>query len=523
MTEEKQIRCAIYTRKSTTEGSDQDFTSLDAQRESAESYIDSQKHQGWIVLSQKYDDFGYTGANIDRPALKQLMEDIKNKQVDCVVVYKVDRLSRSLLDFANLLNLFDEQGVTFVSITQHFNTQSSMGRLTLNILLSFAQFEREIISERTSDKMGAARKKGKFVGGRPALGYNLDTENHCLVVNPKEATIIKEIFNLYLQKKSILQVATILNEHGYRSKKYIRKGNLTGGNLFNITSTNHILRNVIYIGKVNYRGTIYPGEHQPIIDEEIFNKAQEILSSRRPVIRLRKTKYRSILSNIFRCKTCNRAMIYSYAKKRNYRYKYYVCTNAIKRGHESCPTRMLNAQRTEEMILDLIRDISSFPELDPKTWIMIPSDKRIEIFHNLVERIEYDGKDRKLYIKLINEEKLHTFDINLRVQDEKNQDKKPDIKDEPKIRQQLILAHQVQQMLDSGKLENLDKVSEWTNISRQRINQIMNLLFLAPAIQEEILLSDPEKLCAISEVKLRPIIRNSSWQKQIAVWKKLLQ
>src|SRR3989338_8358273 len=172
--EKKIIRCAIYTRKSTSEGLDQDFTTLDNQRESAESYIQSQKSQGWTAISEQYNDGGFTGANIDRPALQKLMDDIKTQKVDCVVVYKVDRLSRSLIDFVKLLQFFEENKVTFVSVTQHFNTQTSMGRLTLNILLSFAQFEREIISERTKDKMGAARRKGRFVGGRPALGYDLD-------------------------------------------------------------------------------------------------------------------------------------------------------------------------------------------------------------------------------------------------------------------------------------------------------------------------------------------------------------
>src|SRR3990167_4912411 len=212
--ETKVIRCAIYTRKSTTEGLDQDFTSLDNQRESAESYIQSQKSQGWIAIPDKYDDGGFTGANIDRPALQTLTDDIKAGKVDCVVVYKVDRLSRSLIDFVRLLQFFEENKITFVSVTQHFDTNTSMGRLTLNILLSFAQFEREIISERTKDKMGAARRRGKWTGGRPALGYDLDRQNRCLIVNPKEAELVREIFLLYLKEKSLFKVAELLNQKG---------------------------------------------------------------------------------------------------------------------------------------------------------------------------------------------------------------------------------------------------------------------------------------------------------------------
>ena len=195
--EKRIVNCAIYTRKSVSDGLERDFTTLDAQRESCESYIASQKNEGWICLPEEYDDGGFTGANTDRPALQRMMTDIKANKINCVVVYKVDRLSRSLLDFAELLSTFEAHNVTFVSVTQHFNTQNSMGRLTLNILLSFAQFEREIISERTRDKMGAAKRKGKWIGGRPPLGYNIDKDKHKLVINPKEAELVRKIFDTY--------------------------------------------------------------------------------------------------------------------------------------------------------------------------------------------------------------------------------------------------------------------------------------------------------------------------------------
>lgn len=233
---QEEIRCAIYTRKSTSEGLSEDFTSLDAQRESGESYIQSQKSQGWIAMPDQYNDGGFTGANMDRPAMQQLLEDIKQGKVNCVVVYKVDRLSRSLLDFVKLLQFFEDHKVAFVSVTQHFNTNTSMGRLTLNILLSFAQFEREIISERTRDKIGAAKKKGKWVGGRPALGYDLDKGNHRIVVNPKEAELIRLTFDLYIREKSLLTVAQILNERGFRTKAHLRKGKPSGAVKFKNTT-----------------------------------------------------------------------------------------------------------------------------------------------------------------------------------------------------------------------------------------------------------------------------------------------
>ncbi len=199
------IRCAIYTRKSTEEGMDQEFNSLVAQREAAEAFILSQREQGWRVVLDHYDDPGFSGGNVERPALKQLLADVEARRVDCVVVYKVDRLSRSLLDFASIIGLLDRNGVTFVSVTQQFNTNSSLGRLTLNILLSFAQFEREIISERTRDKVYAARRKGKWTGGHPVLGYDLDVRGGSIHVNPEEAAIVRRIFQTFVRKRSLME------------------------------------------------------------------------------------------------------------------------------------------------------------------------------------------------------------------------------------------------------------------------------------------------------------------------------
>src|SRR5450631_620919 len=227
------IRCAIYTRKSTEEGLDQDFNSLHAQREAAEAYIKSQKQLGLVQLAEHYDDGGFSGSNLDRPALQRLLDDIEAHRIDCVVVYKVDRLSRSLLDFARLVDRFDQRGVSFVSVTQQFNTTSSLGRLTLNILLSFAQFEREIIGERTRDKMSAARRKGKWVGGTPVLGYDVDPGGGRLVVNEKEARRVREIFGLYRTHRSLLKVMTELGGTRWTLKSWTPKsGKFRSGALF---------------------------------------------------------------------------------------------------------------------------------------------------------------------------------------------------------------------------------------------------------------------------------------------------
>src|SRR5215831_14000224 len=227
----KPVRCAIYTRKSTDEGLDQDFNSLDAQREAAEAYIVSQKNEGWTLVPTQYSDGGYTGANIERPGVRQLLADIEAGQIDCVLVYKVDRLSRSLIDFARMMELFEKRGVCFVSVTQQFNTNTPLGRLTLNILLSFAQFEREIISERTRDKQVAARKKGKWTGGHTLLGYDLDAAAGRLVVNPGEAERVREMFAMYLEGTPVLEIVRRFDRLGWKNKQWTTKGGkLYGGN-----------------------------------------------------------------------------------------------------------------------------------------------------------------------------------------------------------------------------------------------------------------------------------------------------
>src|SRR5262249_17103061 len=265
------VRCAVFTRKSTEEGLEQEFNSLDAQREAAAAFIQSQVSAGWSCLPERYDDGGFTGGNMDRPALRHLLEDIEAGRVDCVVVYKVDRLSRSLLDFARMMATFDQHRVAFVSVTQQFNTATSMGRLVLNVLLSFAQFEREIISERTRDKIAATRRKGKWTGGRPILGFDLDPDLGKLVVNADEAVQVRAIFELYLQHEALLPVVLELQRRGWTNKRWTTKGGLErGGRGFTKTNLHRLLTNVAYAGKVRHKQDVYPGEHPAIVSEETF-------------------------------------------------------------------------------------------------------------------------------------------------------------------------------------------------------------------------------------------------------------
>ena len=269
------LRCAIYTRKSTEEGLNQDFNTLEAQRESAEAYIRSQLHAGWTVLAERYDDGGYTGANLERPALRKLLADIAADKIDCVLVYKVDRLSRSLLDFARLMEIFERRQVSLVSITQPLNTTGSLGRLTLNILLSFAEFERSMIADRTRDKMAAARRKGKWVGGTPVLGYDLAASGGKLVINPEEARRVQEIFALYLQHRSLDAVLVEMEVRHWRTKGWrTRDGKERQGRPFTKAVLERLLRNVLYLGQVSHRGEVYAGEQEAIVEHSIWERAQ---------------------------------------------------------------------------------------------------------------------------------------------------------------------------------------------------------------------------------------------------------
>jgi len=274
------MRCAIYTRKSTEEGLAQEFNSLDAQRESAEAYVLSQRHAGWTVLPERYDDGGYTGANLERPALRRLLANIEAGQIDAILVYKLDRLSRSLLDFARLMSDFEKRGISLVSVTQQFNTTTSLGRLTLNILLSFAEFERSIVIERTRDKMAAARRKGKWVGGIPVLGYDVVGGGGKLVVNQEEARQVRAIIALFLKHRALAPVLDEIRRLQWTTKRRTTQaGRVCGGRPVGKQDLVRLLRNVIYAGKVQYQGQLYAGEHAAIVEERVWRRIQNLLQA----------------------------------------------------------------------------------------------------------------------------------------------------------------------------------------------------------------------------------------------------
>ena len=361
-------RCAIYTRKSTEEGLDQDFNTLDAQRESAEAYIQSQAHEGWVCLPQRYDDGGFTGGNMDRPALQRLLAEIEARRIDTVIVYKVDRLSRSLLDFSRILETLDRHDVAFVSVTQQFNTGTSMGRLMLNVLLSFAQFEREMISERTRDKIAATRRKGKWSGGTPLLGY--DVADRKLVINESEAQRVRDIFELYAQRQSLLAVVLELEARSWTNKVWTtRKGTPRGGRLLIKTSLHQLLTNPTYTGRVRHKGELFAGEHPALVTDELFDRVQSILhEGKNNGSRGSIAQQSTLLRGLARCAVCDRPMTHSYASRGTRRYRYYICTAAQKRGWHVCPSPSVPAAELERFVVDELRTIARDPALVAATW-----------------------------------------------------------------------------------------------------------------------------------------------------------
>lgn len=367
-------RCAIYTRKSTEEGLKQDFNTLDAQREAGEAYVTSQKTEGWTVLPDRYDDGGYSGGNVERPAFRQLMQDIEAGKIDCVVVYKIDRLSRSLADFARIMDVFDKHGVTLVSVTQHFNTTSSMGRLTLNILLSFAQFEREIISERTRDKIGAMRRRGKHWGGHPILGYDVvrETGGSRLVVNTEEAEQVRAMFELYMEHRAMMPVVEELARRGWRSKVWMTKaGEHRGGGVIDKPALWRLLTSPVYIGMVRYQGETYEGEQDAIIDEEIWKRVQTTLASNgrsggNDPSTIRRDDM--LLRGLLVCRGCGKTMQTTYTKKctktaGTKRYRYYVCSKVTKSGRSACDCPRLPAEQIEQFVVQEIHAVARDTEL----------------------------------------------------------------------------------------------------------------------------------------------------------------
>lgn len=353
----RKIRCAVYTRKSSEEGLDMDFNSLDAQRESCEAYITSQRAEGWSPVLDRYDDGGFSGGTLERPALKRLLTDVKAGKIDVIVVYKIDRLSRSMLDFLNLVELFEGHGVTFVSVTQSFNTKDAMGRMALNILVTFAQFERELIGERIRDKVAASRKRGKWMGGWTPLGY--EVRDRKLLIHEADAERVRAIFRRFVRLKSATLLARELVAAGERNRY---------GHLLDKGVLYKILNNRVYIGEAVHKGTAYPGEHEAIIDRKLWDQVHSILtvSPRKRAANARAQTPALLKGLLFG--PDGAAMSPTHTRKSGRLYRYYISQTAMKQGRSDCPVKLAPAAELERIIIDQVRLLLQTPEVIVQTW-----------------------------------------------------------------------------------------------------------------------------------------------------------
>jgi site-specific DNA recombinase len=396
--ERKILRCAVYTRKSSEHGLEQDFNSLDAQREAGEAYIKSQAHESWKLIKTHYDDGGLSGGTLERPALQLLLTDVQARKIDVVVVYKVDRLTRSLPDFAKLVELFEAHGVSFVSVTQQFNTTTSMGRLTLNVLLSFAQFEREVAGERIRDKFAASRRKGMWMGGTIPLGY--DVKDRRLIVNKSEAETVRLIFRRYLAIGCVSKLRVDLHHKGVRSKQRIlTSGQLLGDCSFGRGALYHLLRNRIYRGEVMHKGIAYPGEHAAIVDEQLWNAVQAKLSG--DILRQRRSRIESgaLLGGLIFDHNGNR-MTPTYTVRRGSRYRYYVSAALMQdRRQETGTVRRVGADDIERLVVETLARALSQNDLGTDAVSGIWNTKIRTVIRKLVERVVVHDAEIQIVLK----------------------------------------------------------------------------------------------------------------------------
>ena len=503
---ERVLRCAIYTRKSTEEGLEQDFNTLHAQQEAAEAYIRSQAQLGWKPVDRLYADGGFTGANLDRPALKLLLADIENGRIDCVVVYKVDRLSRSLLDFSKLVALFDRYKVSFVSVTQEFNTTTSLGRLTLNILLSFAQFEREIIGERTRDKLSAARKKGKWIGGRPVLGYDIDKGR--LVVNPSEAERVQEIFALCDQAGSL--AGTLEQVH---CRAILTKGWTSGSGRqrcshpFSKSTLSLLLSNVLYKGCVRHKGVEYPGEQPAIVAPELWERVNQRLSLNAGKLRgHRYEKQEAPLAGLLVCSKCHGKLIATYTRKNGKRYQYYHCGGARKGECDLAPLAALDIETSlQERLSPMLGDRPSNLEV-----------------RQTIDKIIFDSDGPRVEIAFNNKTKLR-YDLPVaygrRARIEENQGRVP------RISRLMALSIKLEALVRDRTVQHYQLLASAGHISRARLSHILSLVNLAPSIQEALLFLPTTKVGAdmVTERDLRPLVKVVDWTLQERAFQGLLK
>jgi site-specific DNA recombinase len=516
------LRCAIYTRKSSEEGLKQGFNSLDAQREACEAFILSQQHEGWKLVPTFYDDGGFSGGNIERPALKQLLLDIDQKKVNVVVVYKVDRLTRSLADFAKIVEQFDAKGISFVSVTQQFNTTSSMGRLTLNVLLSFAQFEREVTGERIRDKIAASKQKGLWMGGTAPIGYVGHART--LVIEQAHSELVVDIYQHYLALGSIRALKSALDAHGIQSPLRLRgSGNAYGGKPFSRGNLHRILTNPVYTGKMVHFEKQYPGQHPAIIDQVLWDEVQAKMADNKQALQQRpKVASDSLLTGILYDSEGQRISP-SHSQKQSKRFRYYLSQKLVNEVKAAAPQGMrIPAQELETLVIHqtcdwlnntdaLINELNPEPEqiqhlianaqslakdlqgnIAEQYHLLRKVIEHVEVGHDFVVLfIKVSGlnilalSDSNLVIKLRTQIQLKRCGYSMRLM-MTDQHKNINFKD-PYLIQHITKAYQWLNLLTSGKVISIKEIAKNEGIDTSHVTRMLNRAFLAPDIVRAIL------------------------------------
>jgi DNA invertase Pin-like site-specific DNA recombinase len=488
----KTLRCAIYTRKSTEHGLELEFNSLDAQREACEAYIKSQASLGWKAITQPYDDPAFSGGNLERPALQRLLKDIDAGKVDVVIVYKIDRLTRSLADFAKLVEAFDARSISFVAVTQQFNTTTSMGRLTLNVLLSFAQFERELSSERVRDKVAASRRKGKWTGGTVPLGY--EARDKKLVINPTEAETVRTIFRRYTELQSFGRLVADLDKCGIVTKRRNTKvKKFNGGIPFTYGPLAHFLKNRIYIGETSHGGKWYPGEHKAILDRKTFDKVQKLLGANKTKRKVKRSESGALLMGKLFDDRGN-AMSPSFSTKNGARYRFYV-SSAILRGRktEAGSVARVSAANIERALINALRQRLRIDEA------VLDAD----IIGTYVERADLSNRAVKISTTPAAKIRSNQFTIPWQPRQAGSasfvaatSERQPDAK----LVQAVVRAHAWLRVLQNNKFDTVEALAASVNLHPKLVRQELRYAFLAPTITAAIFNGDQPSNLSLARI-----------------------
>ncbi|MFJ5423197.1 recombinase family protein [Wolbachia endosymbiont of Drosophila barbarae] len=485
----KGIRCGIYTRKSNEDGLEQKFNSLDAQRVACEKYIKSK--EGWVALAKRYDDGGFSGKNLERPAIKELFADVKGGEIDCVVVYTLDRLSRETKDSIEVTSFFRRHRVNFVAVTQIFDNNTPMGKFVQTVLSGAAQLEREMIVERVKNKIATSKEQGLWMGGTLPLGY--DVKDKELIINEKEAKTVKHIFERYLELKSMAELARELNSQGYRTKS----------DIFKKATVRRIITNPIYVGKIRHYDKRYKGKHEAIIEGEKWKKAQELIKNQP----YRKAKYEeALLRGIIKCKSCEVTMTLTYSKKENKRYRYYICNNHLRGKNCESVNRNVVAGEVEKEVMKKAEQLyENGKEKTEEKWENLNFGKQKEVVKKLIKgvMVKEDGID----VCSESEEKF----IPMKKKGNKCTVVEPEGKTNNALLKAVVRAHLWKRQLEEGKYRSVKELSVKINIGTRRIQQILRLNYLAPKIKEDIVNGRQPSNLRLVDLKEIPML----WSEQV--------